>query len=124
MKKILCLISVASLTSGCAELQRMHEEQIARDCQPSFAQQRGQRDGAYGHSKDTTWFNAYCPPYQQQAAVQAYNAGYHSGMASRPQVQPPVTRPQQPQTQPPATRPSVQPPVVLVVPNGQRQTRP
>ncbi len=67
MKKILCLISVASLTSGCAELQRMHEEQVARDCQPSFAQQRGQRDGAYGHSKDTTWFNAYCPPYQQQA---------------------------------------------------------
>lgn len=110
------VLGALTLLGGCAELQRMHEEQVARDCQPSFSQQRGQRDGAYGQPSDVSWFRAYCPPHQQAAAIQAYSAGYSAG---RPQVQPPMTRAQvQPQTQPPAVRPQVQPPVVIVVPGS------
>lgn len=117
-------LGALALLAGCAELQRLHEEQVARDCLPAFSQQRGQRDGAYGQPADVGWFKAYCPPHQQAAAVQAYSAGYNAG---RPQIQPPLTRPSvtpqiqlpaQPQTQPPAIRPQVQPPVVIVVPGS------
>lgn len=117
------VLGALTLLGGCAELQRMHEEQVARDCQPSYSQQRGQRDGVYGQASDVSWFRAHCPHHQQAAAIQAYSAGYNAG---RPQVQPPMTRPQvqppqQPQTQPPVIRPQVLPPVVIVVP-GSTQT--
>lgn len=117
-------LGALALLAGCAELQRLHEEQVARDCLPAFSQQRGQRDGAYGQPADVSWFKAYCPPHQQAAAVQAYSAGYNAG---RPHIQPSLTRPSvapqiqppaQPQTQPPAIRPQVQPPVVIVVPGS------
>lgn len=118
------VLGALTLLGGCAELQRLHEEQVARDCLPAFSQQKGQRDGAYGQPADVSWFKAYCPPHQQAAAVQAYSAGYNAG---RPQIQPPLTRPPvqpqvqpplQTQTQPPVIRPRVQPPVVIVVPGS------
>lgn len=112
-------LGALALLAGCAELQRLHEEQVARDCLPAFSQQKGQRAGAYGQPADVSWFKAYCPPYQQAAAIQAYSAGYN---AARPQIQPPVKPqiqpPLQPKTQPPAIRPQVQPPVVIVVPGS------
>lgn len=114
MNRILLLGCALGLLSGCAELQQMHSEQVARDCQAGFAQQRGQRDGAMGYQQDSNWFNFYCPAEQRRVAVQGYLQGYQAGLASQGRKPAPLVVPSVPPVTP---RPQVQPPRAIVVPD-------
>lgn len=114
MNRILLLGCALGLLSGCAELQQMHSEQVARDCQTGFAQQRGQRDGAMGYQQDSNWFNFYCPAEQRRVAVQGYLQGYQAGLASQGRKPAPLVVPSVPPVTP---RPQVQPPRAIVVPD-------
>ncbi|PTS84786.1 hypothetical protein DBR00_03020 [Pseudomonas sp. HMWF032] len=113
MNRAILLGCTLGLLSGCAELQQIHNEQVARDCQAGFAHQRGLRDSAMGTAQDSNWFNAFCPVQQRTVAVQSYLQGYQAGLAGRKPAPPP-----RPQVQPPQVlRPQVTPPGAIVVPD-------